>query len=59
MIEDRKAYHERRAATQRRMAALCDDTTIARAHIALAELHEARARDTSNARPMLRVVMPG
>ena len=57
MSEDDKAYHGRRAATQRRLAERCGDPAGARAHLELAALHEARAAGGKAARPMLRMVL--
>ena len=57
MSEDDKAYHARRAATQRRLAERCSDAASAKAHLELAALHEARAAGGRVARPMLRMVM--
>lgn len=59
MQEDRKAYHARRAATQHRLAERSDDSAVARAHRALAALHEARMHANDDARPVLHMVMPG
>jgi hypothetical protein len=57
MSEDDKAYHARRAATQRRLAERCSDPASAKAHLELAALHEARAAGEKVARPMLRMVL--
>ena len=59
MPEDERAYHTRRAATQRMLAERCTDPASARAHRELAALHEARATGEKSARPLLRMVMPG
>ncbi|MEG3088138.1 hypothetical protein [Sphingomonas sp. PB4P5] len=57
MSEDDKAYHARRAATQRRLAERCTDPASVKAHLELAALHEARAAGGKIARPMLRMVL--
>ena len=59
MQEDRKTYHARRAATQRRLAEQSADPGIAKAHLALAALHDARVEANDDARPVLHMVMPG
>ena len=59
MPEDDKTYHARRAAMQRALAERCTDPGIAKAHRALAALHDERAEGGPVARPVLRMVMPG
>lgn len=58
MAETEQAYHARRAAAQRKMAARCTDIGAARAHLTLAELHEGRLRNTGAARPESRMAIP-
>ena len=59
MSDTDAAYHARRAATQRALAERCTDPSIAKAHLALATLHDERAAGGKPARPVLRMVMPG
>ncbi|MEN2785853.1 hypothetical protein ACFOKI_10395 [Sphingomonas qilianensis] len=57
MSEDDKAYHARRAATQRWLAERSSDPAAAAAHLALAALHDDRAAGGTT-RPMLRMAVP-